>query len=273
MTAIRDLAKRRQRDFDAKAPLHPKMPARFISVDGSMDVPNHKMTNWVQTKDGRVHAAFNPGVQVRANMDILLVYDERGRLWIDSPDWDSNWVIELDSPLLGNHGSDHTYVPGEPGPDVVDFYTRALVDCRVFPTPAASMRVRVAAGEYRHLGELIRFSGALSIDFTSQLPGSAGEGKFVVVCIDGDANALAYVYGSVFAHDPLIAPPASARPPVPRNYIVISAIVLYNGQTTITEDDFRNEIRPLLITSTDSLTSIVVFEGAVITHNDEVVWI
>lgn len=248
MTDIRDLSKIRQANLDEKADAHPKMPGRFVRVDGSLYVPNVLMTNWVQTKDGRVHAAFNPAVQVRENMDVLLVYDERGRLMVHSPDWDSEWVLELNSPLLPIHGSDHTYIPGEPGPDVVDFYARALADCRVYPTSTASMQLEVSAGEYRHGGDLNHYSGGLTIDFTSQIPGAAGTAKIAVICVNGETNKLAYVYGDVYPYDPLIAPPASARPDISAHYVVISAIVLYNGQTEIVEDDFQNEIRPLFMT-------------------------
>lgn len=248
MSQFRDVKQNVEGRLGKLEPRRDDIRARIVSVGGSVKVPGRTMHVWTITLDGKIDAVFNPNVQVRENMDVILGYDGGGRFEIVKPDWRSPYVTELDSALLPNHGDEHAYRPGDPGPDVTDLHSRALVDLRVVPTTPASMRVRVVPGDYRHKKALLRFSGGYSADFTAQIPAGIGRAKLAVVCVSGSTNVLAYVYGSEFPDNPAVAPPASARPSISNVYAVLSAVRLYNGQTEIVEDDFGNEIRPLLRT-------------------------
>ncbi len=137
------------------------------------------------------------------------------------------------------------WLPGLPGRYAVNISARNLAPGRVYPTSPPSMRCRVAPLDYIYRNQAKYFGGGYTADFTTERP-AAGLAKLAYVCIDGATNTLAYVYGAAFPWasyaDP---PPASARAAIPEGYVVLSAILLHSGMTSIVERAFTYEVRPL----------------------------
>jgi len=147
-------------------------------------------------------------------------------------------------PYLPEHHSSHEWSTQARGRDTVNVYPRAFAFGRVYQTSPASMICNVSPIKYAYQTTLKMYQGGQTQDFTASIPAGANTAQLVLVCINGATNALAYETGTAFDWTGWTdAVPPSGVPTAQPGQLVLSCILLYNGMTSITEVDFRYEIR------------------------------
>jgi hypothetical protein len=145
--------------------------------------------------------------------------------WAALPDWDGEALLPL-------HGDDHQF----PGPDPTFIQKRAIVPLRASPQTTPDMTLQVASDFYPWDEGFKFFEGGDTEDLTARIPGDVGEGRFVLIYVDGATNALAYSNGDTYP----AAWPSDVDdmiPEPPEGSIPVCAVRLVNGQTTVEEDD------------------------------------
>ena len=158
----------------------------------------------------------------------------------------------------GTYGSDPAYI---------DYAN--LVMGRVSPTSPASLAVYVDSFVYGYASETKDFNG-YTLDLTAEVPAGAGH-CYVLVYFDPDTEAIGYEVSATV--------PLAVSPTLPGltdfNAIPLGIVELYNGQTEIDIDNTWQRKLLLGAVGSDALTPLklaVVYEGAVVTHNGEIVW-
>lgn len=146
--------------------------------------------------------------------------------WSTLPDWDGEALLPL-------HGSDHEF----PGPDPVFVQKRAIVPLRASPQSTPDLTVNVAPDFYPYDEGFNFFEGADSEDLTARIPGTGGQGRFVLIYVAGATNTLAYSNGTADTAEPETLAVPLEIPDPPEGSVPICAVRLVNGQTTIDEDD------------------------------------
>lgn len=137
----------------------------------------------------------------------------------------------------------YEWPPGYPGAKALNIFPRAIVDFAVRPTNPTSMKVRVYSGIYPGGSNYERFAGPVNTaDLTSRIPGTSGLARLVAITVDASGN-LQYTNGNTFVDT--LPMPASALPSVPITQLLISAVRLVNGMSSISEANFDLEMRPL----------------------------
>ena len=235
----------------------------MIGVDYTDDpsVANRPGYVWVReygkasTDFGGVFQVFNAQVERRIDVAVFIGRAPKApwQLVVLGVDWNymsgqsGNAVHPFD---MAAHGNSHVFVPGKPtqdyGTDIVNITERNLGPGRVYATNPMSMMCVIAPVVYAY-GVYVQFwAGGLTADFTAQIPG-AGLARLVFVCVDGATNLPAYIYSDTFGWlsytDPV--PAAAIHTPITQGYVLLSAIILYNGMTEINERCFTYELRPL----------------------------
>ena len=204
---------------------------------------------------GGVFQVFNAQVERRVDVPVFIGRSpkEPWQLIVLGVDWNymsgqsGNAVHPFD--ILA-HGNSHVLVPGKPtqdyGTDVVDITERNLGPGRVYATNPMTMTCVIAPVNYMYGTYVQYWQGGLTADFTAQIPGAA-LARMVFVCVDGATNLPAYIYSDTFAWlnytDPV--PSAIIHTPILQGYVLLSALILYNGMTEINERCFTYELRPL----------------------------
>ena len=205
---------------------------------------------------GGVFQVFNPqAVEPRVDVPVFIGREPKApwQLVVLGVDWSfmSGQAGNAVHPFaIGPHGDSHVLIPGSPtqdyGTDVVNITERNLGPGRVYPTNPTTMTCVVAPVNYMWGTYVQYWQGGLTADFTAQIPG-ANLARMVFVCVDGATNLLAYIYSDTFAWlnytDPV--PAAIIHTPIIQGYVLLSALILYNGMTEINERCFTYELRPL----------------------------
>lgn len=144
--------------------------------------------------------------------------------WSALPDWGGANLLPL-------HGPDHQ-LPG--GADPVYIQKRAIMPLRASAQSPADMTLEVADDFYPWDDGFNYFEGATTEDLTSRVPGAYLH-RFVTIYVDGATNSLGYVNGDTQQ----ITFPLGVEmiPEAPEGSVPICAVRLYNGMTSITEEE------------------------------------
>jgi hypothetical protein len=143
-----------------------------------------------------------------------------------------------------------------------------LAEGRVTVTNPVSLAVDVRGLLYVNGSSAVEFSGG-SLDLAADVPGAAGHWQ-VLVYMDLDADELDSVVGD------LTAVGTDARAPsVPENALPLALVDLANGDTEITGDDITQYKAPFLHVGGVGtvLSAALVYDGDVVTHDGEIVWV
>jgi len=204
---------------------------------------------------GGMFQVFNAQVERRVDVPVFIGRSpkEPWQLVVLGVDWNymsgqsGNAIHPFE---IAAHGNSHVLVPGKPtqdyGTDVVNITERNLGPGRVYATNPMSMRCVVAPVNYMYGVYVQYFQGGLTADFTAEVPG-ANLAKLAFVCVDGATNLLAYIYSDTFPWltytDPI--PATAIHTAILQGYVLLSALILYDGMTVINERCFTYEMRPL----------------------------
>ena len=133
--------------------------------------------------------------------------------------------------LLPEHGPDHELPDGC---DPVYIQKRAIVPLRASAQTTPDMTLYVADDFYPYEDNFVYFPGGNTEDMTARVP-AGGTARFVLVYIDPETNALAYINGETVG----LAWPlgVDAIPVPPENSVPICAARLTTTTTSITEGD------------------------------------
>lgn len=204
---------------------------------------------------GGVFQVFNAQVEKRVNVPVFIGPSPKApwQLVVLGVDWN---IMSADGDNAGHpfdvatHGDSHVYIPGQPtqhySTDVVDATERNIGPGRVYPTDPMSMRCNIAPVNYMYGTYVQYYQGGVTADFTAQVPG-ANLALLAFVCVDGATNLPAYIYSDTFGWldytDPI--PASAVHTSISQGYVLLSAVILYNGMTEINERCFTYELRPI----------------------------
>lgn len=145
----------------------------------------------------------------------------------------------LISYVLPKHGDSHH---GSTGNDPAPIDLRNLVFGRVSARDPATLLVEITTFTYDNDGTYTTYPGAV-VDFTGELPATAGHHAYALVYVDADTNTAGYTIGA--------STPVAMAPDIPDaviGTIPLALVLLENGATQITEDgiyDYRVMIQVL----------------------------
>jgi hypothetical protein len=210
-------------------------------------------------------------VQARENLRVWIEKNYEGEwevvAWWKGITSQGDYNLQAYLPL---HGSDHEWPDRAPRPDAVNVYPRALTALRAYPGEAGGLTISVSPLRYMVDGDVVFYTGEYNIDVSASQP-AAGNALYLGVYLDLATNAVGTIAGATTIDAVPVEPDS---PDFPENCYT-SAMVRYDGDaTTFYEADFV-DLRMIVGESTTGgggeLARIVVFEGAVVTANDEVV--
>jgi len=224
-----------------------------ISGDLNGDIPQRLWIQSISDNTGAIQV-LNPGVVQRPSVGMLVYYER-------DPKEPAKWQLiqfkrsayaddlltleNLPQAGLQPHAIEHIYRPGNPGADPIDIYPRALTEFRVTPTNPASMKVQIFGGWYPGATNYQRFEGPVdSADLTSYVPSTTGKASILAICLN-QSGAIEYVAGTEYVNG--LPVPSAAWPVVSGSKLILSAVRLVQGMTSVTEVNFDKEIRPLLV--------------------------
>ena len=195
---------------------------------------------------------FNPGTIENLQTEMTVFYRQdpgRPAPWslinFDSSTYAQDASTFLTLPGTNNppHADDHTMAPGHLGPDPLNIFGHAIADFAVRPNSPASMNVRIFSGWFPGTSDYEFFVGPVdSKDFTADIPASVGKALLIAIAIDS-TGTIQYINGTEFVDgDPI---PAAAKPVVTTEYLLITAVRLVNGMTSIQNENFDHEMRPV----------------------------
>jgi len=274
---MRDIELARQRNAQQFEARKERWLAKLVRFEDNLKVPNRP--GYVYAQQLPVDDAPPPvpvlciAVQARENLRVWVEKNLEGEWevisWWKGITQQGDYNLQAYLPL---HGADHEWPDRKPRVDAVNVYQRAIVPLRTMTSAAGSLNVRVEPYRYLKDGVLILYTGDLSIDLSGSQP-AAGSARYVGVYLDIDTNTIGTVDGATTVDALPVEPPSPAFP----DGVITSAMVRLDGdQTTFNEGDFV-DLRIFLGQAEtgggSELARIVVFEGDVVTANDEVVWI
>jgi hypothetical protein len=273
----RDLQLKRQRRDRRKADQPERYLAKIVRLSGNMKVPNRPGYVYVQQLPDDDAPPPVPvlcvAVQPRVNMRVWVEKNREGE-W-ECVTW---WKGIVAQPgyqgyaYLPLHGRDHEWPDKAPRPDAVNIYPRAWVPLRAYPGEAGGLTISVVSHRYIHNGIITFFPGQHSLDVSASQP-AVGLARYVGIYLDVATNAIGTVDGATTLDAPAIEPD---MPAFPAGAIPSAAVRLDGDATTFTERDFLDLRMIVGEASTGGggeLARIVVFEGNVVTFEDEVIWI
>jgi len=274
---MRDIELARQRSAGQFEPKKERWLAKIVRFEGNLRVPSRP--GFVYCQQLPVDDAPPPipvlcvAVQARENLRVWVSKNNEGQweveAWWKGITSQGNYNLQAYLPL---HGRDHEWPDRTPRVDAVNVYQRAIVPLRTMTSSAGSLNVRVEPYRYLKDGVLVLYSGDVAIDLSGSQP-AAGLARYVGVYLDTDTNTIGTVDGATTIDALPVEPDSPAFP----DGVITSAMVRLDGdQTTFNEGDFV-DLRIFLGAAEtgggSELARIVVFEGNVVTHDDEVVWI
>jgi len=274
---FRDIELKRERSAQQFEGRKERWLAKLTRFEGDLQVPNRP--GYVYAQQLPVDDAPPPvpvlciAVQARENLRVWIEKNYEGEwevvAWWKGITQQGDYNLQAYLPL---HGSDHEWPDRKPMPDVVNVYQRAIVPLRSSPSAAGGLTIRVEPYRYIVDGELVLYTGDLSVDLSASQP-AAGFARYVGVYLDIATNTIGTVDGATTVDALPVEPDSPAFP----DGVITSAMVRLDGdQTTFSETDFV-DLRIFLGQAETGgggeLARIVVFEGDVVTANDEVVWI
>lgn len=226
---------------DKKKEVRPDFPAWIGHSDGTtINVDGRPLYVWARTHqvNGRLMQVYNRAVLPRFDQPVRVGYrdDTPNRLEILSLNTEALPLIAgglANSAQLAVHALQHDLKGG----DTDWIQSKRLTPLRPRPQTTADMTIYVEAGTYPFGSVFNRWDGGSSSDMTAHIPSTAGNALYRLVYIDGATNVLAYVNTAEFAADPFISRSATIAAAIPVGVMPIAAVYLFNGQTTIDEDE------------------------------------
>jgi len=274
---FRDIELARQRNAQQFEGRKERWLARLTRFDGNLQVPDRP--GYVYAQQLPVDDAPPPvpvlciAVQARENLRVWIEKNYEGEwevvAWWKGITQQGDYNLQAYLPL---HGRDHEWPDRAPRPDVVNVYPRALTPLRAYPGEAGGLTISVAPLRYIVDGEVVFYTGEFNIDVSGSQP-AVGNALYLGIYLDLVSNSVGTTAGATTI-DAIPVEPDS--PDFPADCLT-SAMVRYDGDaTTFYERDFV-DLR-VLIGNADTggggeLARIVVNNGDVVTHDDEVVWI
>ena len=120
--------------------------------------------------------------------------------------------------------------------DTVWIQKQAMLPLLVYPTSPVSTSVNVYGGWYQWDTDWHYFETTSSSELSAYVPVQAGRARFLLICIDGETEALHYESGDTFLE--YISPRdcEDRIPPPPEGKIPLAAIYLVVGETSFDWD-------------------------------------
>jgi hypothetical protein len=250
---IRNLQERREQKDTQFEPQRDIRNGYLFEVNGSI-LGDRDGLVWFKAVDGdsEPFQVFYNGLigDLRANMFVRIERKPKDPSRWQIIQFDSSFYFDdqsayeqLPSTSLIPDKSAYEWPPGRPGSKALNIFPRAVTDFAVRPTTPASMKVRIFSGIYPGTSNYEQFNGPVnSQDFTGDIPGTAGLARLAAITIDS-SGTLQYYNGTTFVDG--LPMPVASLPVVPVTEMLISAVRLVNGMTTIEESNFDLEMRPL----------------------------
>jgi len=261
MPSINQLQRQFQGIQDVRQPVRKKFHALLGHPDGTT-IEDPETAGYVFVRiDGdsnRVRHALCRNVLPLYNQKVIVAYSDElpGTLEVITLDvsafppaadgsggWDG-------SAQLGAHAAQHTLSGG----DTVWINTKQLLPLRTRPAVPASMRVYIESGPYQYQAGSNYWPGGYSSDMTAQIP-AAGLQLYRVIYIAAATNVLAYANTATMVIDPFLSDIESVLDLIPIACVPLSAVRLYNGQTTIVESDIY-DFRSLISSAPGTISSL-----------------
>jgi hypothetical protein len=225
----------------------------IIAISGDVQDALNPQVVWVRGIDenGSIRKLLNDGVIAQPQVNMLVWYERNPKapaawalLKFDASFYLADLATFETLPTTGTpaHGLDHYYPPGRPGKDPVWINSHQLFDLAVTPTVPTSMRVQIWPGWYPgDEGDWVHWDGPqVTEDMTAQIPSTSGMAVIRAIALSPDGT-LNYYNGAEFADGTEL--PADAWPGVPTASILLHAVRLVNGMTTIEESNFEPGMR------------------------------
>jgi len=273
----RDIQLKRQRSAQQFEGRKERWLAQLVRFEGNLRVPGRP--GYVYAQQLPIDDAPPPvpvlcvGVQARETLRVWIEKNLEGE-W-EVVDWWRGITQQGDYNLqayLPLHAHDHEWPDRSPHADAVSVYPRALAMLRAYPGEAGGLTISISPLRYMVDGAVVLYPGELSLDVSASQP-AAGNALYLGVYLDLATNTIQTISGPTTVDAGPIEP---ASPSFPDN-VLTSAMVRFDGSaTTFYEADFV-DLR-VLIGQADTggggeLARAVVFEGNVITNDEEIVYI
>jgi hypothetical protein len=274
---FRDIELKRQRSAQEFEGAKERWLAMLTRFEGNLRVPNR--AGYVYAQQLPVDDAPPPvpvlcvAVQARENLRVWIEKNLEGEwevvAWWKGITQQGDYNLQAYLPL---HAYDHEWPDRSPHVDAVSIYPRALAMLRAYPGEAGGLTISVSPLRYLLDGEVILYAGEYNIDVSASQP-AVGFALYLGIYLDLATNAVGTVAGATTIDADPIEPDS---PDFPDNVLTSAMVRLDGDATTFYERDFV-DLR-VVIGQADTggggeLARIVVFEGDVVTANDEVVWI
>lgn len=278
MTHIRDIILQRKDRQAEKADFQKIVKAYMLGIETTGDprVVGRPGFVWVREYgyNGGVHQAFNPAaVRIGVNMPVLVGYSPREpwrwvvlavdwELLVYNPDYDPN------DPFLPLHALTHQWPDGDPGPDPVQIYPRAMAPLHVYP--GTGMTIHIAPIRYESAGESVYYPGVTSYDISAYIP-AAGNKVVILVYLDSLSNSEAVVAGDEVLD---LLSIDLIYPDYPKLSIAAAYITLTDSHTQIIEADISsaNQVLHMSYGTEDSAPYEATAVGQVLYSVDGVVF-
>lgn len=200
---------------------------------------------WVKERGSETGCfqCFNPNTLVANNLPVLISKDSKkpSKSIILGVDWET---IPIDTSYAGQaygvatHGISHEWLTRNPGLDAINVYPRAFIPFKVHPGTDA-LTISVQSGFYLRNNTLVTFIGNYGIDLTDYVPTTVGNTVAILVYLDVVLNDAVILSGTEGVS------PIPVCPTFPEKAIIpLAVIMLYEGQTYISEADIVEDYRP-----------------------------
>jgi len=260
MPSIKQLQRQFQGIQDVRQPVRAKFHALIGHPDGTT-IEDPETAGYVFVRiDGdsnRVRRALCREVLQRYNQPVIVAYSDQLPNTLEVITLDVN-AFEPSSgggsswdggAQLGAHAGQHDVSGG----DTDWIQSKRLLPLRTRPAVPASMRVYVESGPYQYQLGSNYWPGGYSSDMTAQIP-AADLQLYRVIYIAAATNTLTYANTATMPIDPYLADFEAVLDLIPTNCVPLSAVRLYNGQTTIAEADIY-DLRSLISSAPGTATA------------------
>jgi hypothetical protein len=274
---FRDIELKRQRSAQQFEARKERWLAKLVRFNGNLRVPGRP--GYVYAQQLPVDDAPPPvpvlciSVQARENLRVWIEKNYEGEWevvsWWKGITQQGDYNLQAYLPL---HGPDHEWPDRKPRVDAVNIYPRALTMLRAYPSEGGGINVAVSPLRYVLNGAVIVYPGEHTVDLSASQP-AAGQARYVGVYLDLATNSVGSVDGATTID---AAPVNPASPTFPDDCITSAMVRLDGDQTAFSEADFvdlRNWLGLADTGGAGDLARAVVFEGAVVTNAEEIVWI